>query len=97
MGAYGPVRLRRKSAIGNHPLPQFCRMNTAISSPTPRVARHMLPALLSACTFCAPPRAARAVVPPRAVSPLMASWTAADMKMKRLKLPEEVRTHARCF
>jgi hypothetical protein len=27
----------------------------------------------------------------------MASWTAADMKMKRLKLPEEVRTHARCF
>ena len=53
-------------------------------------------ALLSACsTLHAAPGAARAVVPPRAVSPLMASWTAADMKSKRLKLPEEVRTHPR--
>ena len=52
-------------------------------------------ALLSACsTLHAAPGAARAVVPPRAVSPLMASWTAADMRSKPLKLPEEVRTRA---
>ena len=59
-----------------------------------RSSRAML-ALLSACsTLHAAPRAARAVVPPRAVSPLMASWTAADMKSKRLRLPEEVRRPA---
>ena len=52
-------------------------------------------ALLSACSALrAAPGAARAVVPPRAVSPLMASWTADDMKFKWLKLPEEVRTHS---
>ena len=51
-------------------------------------------ALLSACSALrAAPGAARSVVPPRAVSPLMASWTADDMKFKRLKLPEEVRMH----
>ena len=52
-------------------------------------------ALLSACSALrAAPGAARSVVPPRAVSPLMASWTADDMKFKRLKLPEEVHTHS---
>ena len=51
-------------------------------------------ALLSACSALrAAPGAARSVVPPRAVSPLMASWTADDMKFKRLKLPEEVRAY----
>ena len=51
-------------------------------------------ALLSACSALrAAPGAARSVVPPRAVSPLMASWTADDMKFKRLKLPKEVSTH----
>ena len=53
----------------------------------------MLLELLSACSaFRAAPGTARAVVPLRAPLPLMASWTAADMKSKRLKLPEEVRT-----
>ena len=51
----------------------------------------MLLELLSACSaFRAAPGTARAVVPLRAPLPLMASWTAADMKSKRLKLPEEV-------
>ena len=50
-------------------------------------------ALFSACsTLRAAPGAARALVPPRALAPLMASWTTADMMSKRLKLPEEVRT-----
>ena len=52
----------------------------------------MLALLSAVSTLRAAPGAARALVPPRAVAPLMASWTTADMKSKRLKLPEEVRT-----